>query len=82
LDFDILVNSHYAAGTKADLVKFRTMLEDLATQVQAGIKAGIPVEELQKTVKLDAYKDFVGYPDQVPAIVQSAYMSLTKYSVN
>ncbi len=79
LDFDIVVNSHYAAGTKADLIRFREMLEDLASQVQAGIKAGKSVEELQKTVKLDKYSTFVGYPDQVPAIVQSAYTSLTKY---
>jgi glyoxylase-like metal-dependent hydrolase (beta-lactamase superfamily II) len=79
LDFDLLVNSHYSAGTKADLVTFREMLEDLSSQVQAGIKAGKSVEELQKTVKLDKYSTFVGYPDQIPAIVQSAYTSLTKY---
>jgi hypothetical protein len=66
LDFDILVNSHYAAGTKADLIRFREMLEDLASQVQAGIKAGRTVEELEKTVKLDKYSTFTGYPEQVP----------------
>jgi glyoxylase-like metal-dependent hydrolase (beta-lactamase superfamily II) len=79
LDFDILVNSHYAAGTKADLVRFREMLEDLAAQVQAGIKAGKSVGDLQKSVNLDKYRSFVGYPDQIPAIVLSAYNSLTKY---
>jgi glyoxylase-like metal-dependent hydrolase (beta-lactamase superfamily II) len=82
LDFDILVNSHYTSGTKADLVRFRMMLEELATQVQAGIRAGRSAEDLAQTVKLDAYKDFVGYPDQVPAIVRSAYASLTTYAGN
>lgn len=79
LDFDIVVGSHYEAGTKADLVMFREMLEDLAAQVQAGITAGKSVEELEKTVTLDKYSAFTGYPDQIPAIVRSAYTSLTKY---
>ncbi|MBI4264044.1 MAG: MBL fold metallo-hydrolase [Acidobacteria bacterium] len=77
LDFDIVVTSHWAAGTKADVIRFREYLEDLSTQVQAGIKAGRSLEEIQKTVNLQKYSNFVGYPDQVPAIVQSAYNSLT-----
>ena len=79
LDFDLVVNSHWASGTKADVVRYREYLEDLASAVQAGIKAGRSLEELQKTVKLEKYSNFVGYPDQLPAIVQSAYNSFTKY---
>jgi glyoxylase-like metal-dependent hydrolase (beta-lactamase superfamily II) len=80
LDFDILINSHWEPGTKADLVEFREYLEDLQAAVAAGIKQGRTVEELQKTVRLDKYKDWVGYEMQLPAIIQSAYLSLTKYS--
>lgn len=79
LDFDILINSHWASGTKADLVRFREYLEDLQGQVQAGIRAGRSLEDIQKTVNLEKYSSFVGYPEQVGAIVQSAYNSLTKY---
>lgn len=80
LDFDIVVNSHWASGTKADVTRFRQYLEDLQGQVQTGIKAGRIVGELQKSVNLEKYRDFAGYPDQVPAIVQSAFDSLTKHT--
>jgi glyoxylase-like metal-dependent hydrolase (beta-lactamase superfamily II) len=80
LDFDILINSHWESGTKADVVEFRQYLEDLMAAVSAGIKDGRSVEELQKTIKLEKYKDYVGYDMQLPAIIQSAYVSLTKYS--
>jgi glyoxylase-like metal-dependent hydrolase (beta-lactamase superfamily II) len=79
LDVDTVINSHWEAGTKADLVAFRQYLEDLAAQVQAGIAAGTSVDELKKTITLDKYKGWTGHPDQVPAIVESAYNSLTKY---
>jgi glyoxylase-like metal-dependent hydrolase (beta-lactamase superfamily II) len=79
LDFDIVVNSHWDAGSKADLVAFRQYLEDLAAPVQAGIAAGKSVEELKKTITLEKYRTWTGYPDQVPVMVESAYNSLTKY---
>ena len=79
LDFDVVINSHWAPGSKADMVRFREFLEDLQSQVQAGIAAGRSVDEIQKTVNLSKYSTFVGYPDQVPAIVRSAYLSLTQY---
>jgi len=78
LDFDLVVNSHWAAGTKADLVRFREYLEDLQSQVQAGISAGRSVEDIEKAVNLSKYSTFVGYPEQVPAMIRSAYVSLTK----
>jgi len=43
------------------------------------VKAGRSVEELQKTITLEKYKGWSGYPDQVPAIVASAYTSVMKY---
>jgi glyoxylase-like metal-dependent hydrolase (beta-lactamase superfamily II) len=79
LDFDLLINSHWESGTKQDLVEFRQYLEDLNAAVAAGIKAGRSVEELQKTIRLDKYKDWVGYEMQLPAIIRSAHLSLTTY---
>ena len=78
LDFDIVVNSHWEAGTKTDLVAFRQWLEDLQAAVSDGIKAGKSLDEL-KTIKLDKYKGWVGYDMQLPAIIESAYRSLTTY---
>ena len=82
LDFTILVNSHHEQGTKADLVAFRQWLEDLQAAVSAGIKAGKSLDELQKTIKLDKYKGWADYDKQLPAMIQSAYNSLTKYASN
>jgi len=79
LDFDVLVNSHYESGTKADLIAYREWLEDLKAAVSAGIKQGKTVEELQKTIRLDKYKSWVGYDQQLPGIIASAYANLTKY---
>lgn len=82
LDFDILVNSHFDSGTKADLIAFRRWLEDLQTAVSAGIKGGKTLEELKKSIKLDEYKSWAGYDAQLPGIIESAYTSLTKYAGN
>ena len=79
LDFDTVINSHWETGTKADVVSFRQYLEELNTAVSAGVKAGKSVEELQKSITLDKYKGWVGYPDQLPGIIASAYASVTKY---
>jgi glyoxylase-like metal-dependent hydrolase (beta-lactamase superfamily II) len=78
LDFDVLINSHWEPGTKADLVAFRRYIEELMGQVEAGIKAGRTKEELQKSVDLSQYSRYVGYPDQVPQVVGSAYDSLMR----
>jgi glyoxylase-like metal-dependent hydrolase (beta-lactamase superfamily II) len=79
LDFDLLINSHWEPGTKADLIAFRQWLEDLQTAVADGIKAGKSLAEI-KTIKLDKYKGWQGYDQQLPAILESAYTSLTKYA--
>ena len=86
LDFDRTINSHWEEGTKADLIATREFWEALSTEVQAGIKAGRSLAELQKTVRLDKYKDFLGYETEAPVtprlpqVIQSAYLNLTKYS--
>jgi hypothetical protein len=82
LDFKILINSHWEAGTKADMVAMRQWWEDLQAAVSAGIKEGKSVDELQKTIKLDKYRSWMGYEMQLPAVIQSAYISLTNYAGN
>jgi glyoxylase-like metal-dependent hydrolase (beta-lactamase superfamily II) len=79
LDFDTLINSHFESGTKADLVAYRHWLEDLQAAVSAGIAQGKSVDELKKTIRLEKYKNWTGYPEQLPGIIESAYTSLTKY---
>ena len=78
IDFDILVNSHYRAGTRQDVVEFREFLENLRDAVSEGIAAGRSVEELQESITMDAYRDWDAY-DQLPQIIESTYQNLTLY---
>jgi glyoxylase-like metal-dependent hydrolase (beta-lactamase superfamily II) len=79
LDFTTVINSHWESGSKADLVAFRQYLEALQAAVAAGIKAGKSVEELKATVKLPVYASWAGYEQGFPAIVESAFNSMTRY---
>ena len=78
LDFDVTVNSHWEQGTKADVIALREFWEALAAEVQAGIRAGKTLPELQQSVKLERYKDWAGYA-QLPAVVLAAYDNLTQF---
>ncbi len=66
LDFDTIVASHWDSGTKADVVRVRQYLEDLQAAVAAGIAQGKTADELAASIKLDKYKDFTGYEQQLP----------------
>jgi glyoxylase-like metal-dependent hydrolase (beta-lactamase superfamily II) len=76
LDFDVTVNAHGSSGTKADLAAYRQQVQDLYDAVLAGIDAGQSLDELQASITLDAYRGLANY-NQLPAIIQSAYLNLT-----
>lgn len=80
LDFDILINSHFESGTKEDLIAYRVWLETLEAAVSDAIERGLSLEQMQASLTLDDYSDWAGYPDQLPAMIESAYLSLTQYS--
>lgn len=76
LDFDLLVNSHYESGSKADLIAFRRWLEDLKFAVSSRIADGMSLEEIQSDVSLEAYANWANFDTQLEAIIESAYGSL------
>jgi glyoxylase-like metal-dependent hydrolase (beta-lactamase superfamily II) len=80
LEFDTLINSHFESGTKDDLIAFRRWLEDLENEVAAAIGDGQGLEQMQASIRLEEYRDWVGYENQLPIIIESAYLSLTRYS--
>ena len=80
LDFDILINSHFASGTEEDLVAFRVWLETLEEAVSDGIADGMTLEQMQEQLTFDAYSDWAGYEQQLPTMIESAFLSLTRYS--
>ena len=76
LDFDVIVNSHFRQGTRADVTEYREYLEALRDAVAEGVAAGQSLEELQASVTLDQYSDWEGYAN-LPNIIASAYENLT-----
>jgi len=79
LEFDTLINSHFESGTKADLVAFRQWLENLEAAVSAAIAGGQSLAQMQSSIALEEYRDWAGYDDQLPLMIESAYLSLTRY---
>lgn len=61
LDFKIFAPGHGRLGTKAELTEARAYIEDLRTQVLAGLKAGKTAEELSETLMMEKYKDWQQY---------------------
>ena len=61
LDFEIFAPAHGNVGVRSDVGGVITYMETLRTEVLAGLKAGKSVEELQETVTMDAYSDWLGY---------------------
>ncbi len=61
LDFEIFAPAHGNVGVKADATDARIYMEELRTQVLAGLRAGQSVEELQSSVTMDAYQDWASY---------------------
>jgi glyoxylase-like metal-dependent hydrolase (beta-lactamase superfamily II) len=77
LDFDILVAGHGSGLLKkADVAMTREFFEDLIVAVSAGIAHGKSLEELEKTVLLEKYKDWAQYDRLRAANVAAAYNNL------
>jgi glyoxylase-like metal-dependent hydrolase (beta-lactamase superfamily II) len=79
LDFDTFVGSHWEGGSRADFVAVRQYFEDFESAVTAGIRAGQSLDDMKKSIRLDKYKDWVGY-EQLPGFIESAYTSLVQYA--
>jgi len=58
LDYDHAATGHAVRGTKKDVAQSLQYLEDLSKGVAAGIAAGRSLQDIQKTLTLDAYKGF------------------------
>lgn len=80
LDFDILAAGH-GTGTfkKSDVAMTREFFEDLIAAVSSGIKQGKSLEEMEKTVLLEKYKDWAQYERLRVYNIRSAYQNLKAY---
>jgi glyoxylase-like metal-dependent hydrolase (beta-lactamase superfamily II) len=58
LEYEHAATGHALMGTKKDVAQSLGYLEDLSKGVAAGVGAGRSLQEIQKTLMLDAYKGF------------------------
>jgi glyoxylase-like metal-dependent hydrolase (beta-lactamase superfamily II) len=73
LDFDVLAPGHAQMGKKEDVTALRQYFEELAIGVGAGIGAGKSVEEIQKSLTWDKYKDWERYETQPNIHIAQVY---------
>jgi len=62
LPIEHVVPGHFELATKSELQRFRNYLADVRNQVARLYRQGIPLEKIQASLALDAYKKFRQYP--------------------
>ena len=73
MDFDVLVPGHGRLGSKDDVRAFRGYMETLYAAVLEAARAGKSLEEMQQSIRLDAYKDWFRYEKFLPLNIEGMY---------
>lgn len=63
LPVEHVVPGHFELATKTELQRFRDYLAGLRDQVARMYRRGLPLERIQASLALDAYKNFRQYPN-------------------
>jgi glyoxylase-like metal-dependent hydrolase (beta-lactamase superfamily II) len=63
LPVEHVVPGHFELATKSELQRFRNYLADLRDQVARMYRQGMPLERIQASLALDAYRNFRQYPN-------------------
>jgi len=61
LDFDIFAPAHGNVGVKSDATDVRVYMENLKSEVLAGLKAGKSIDTLKTEITMNDYKDWGNY---------------------
>ena len=77
MDFEFFLCSHGALGKKADVTANIRYREELRAAVAKSIAAGQTLEQAQKSVTMESYKDWDFYEQQRPQNVAGMYRALT-----
>ncbi len=78
LDFDVVAPGHGVVGDKSAIAAYRHYLEELRDSVVAGIASGRTVEELQASILMAPYSDWMNYENWRPLNVAGMYNQLTQ----
>ena len=78
LGAEYVIPGHGVVGGTADVAEHRQYFEELHDAVAEGIAAGASLEELQASVTMDAYSDWLNYEQWRPLNVEGMYAFLTQ----
>lgn len=73
MDFDILVPGHGGLGAKADATAFRGYMNALYAAVLKGVREGKSLEAMQRSIRLEKYKDWRNYDTQLSLNIEGMY---------
>lgn len=73
LDIDVAASGHGIYGSKSDIASYRHYLEELRDSVSAGIAAGDSLEDMQASILMEPYSDWINYANWRPLNVQGMY---------
>ncbi len=73
MDFDILVPGHGPVGTKADATEHRRYLQALYAAVLDGARKGQSLDDMKKSITLDAFKTMGMYDKWRELNIEGAY---------
>ena len=79
LDFDIFAGGHGGIFSKEDLQLPTRFLRDLKAEVEAGIAAGMSLEEMKESIMLEEYAGWAYYDRLRPKNIEAAYQNITRY---
>jgi glyoxylase-like metal-dependent hydrolase (beta-lactamase superfamily II) len=71
MDFRILLTGHSLPSHIADLVAYRTFLENLRAQVLQARREGQSVDQMKQTITMSAYRDWVNYETWLPPSIEN-----------
>ena len=78
MDFRILLTGHSRPSNIADLVAYRTFLENLRAQVLQARREGQSVDRMQQTITMPAYRDWVNYESWLPPSIENMNLYLER----
>ena len=78
LGAEFVIPGHGDVGGTSDVAAHRRYLEELHDAVAAGIAAGASVEELQASITMDAYSEWLNFEQWRPLNIEGMHNFLTQ----
>ncbi|MBH97752.1 MAG: hypothetical protein CMM56_04785 [Rhodospirillaceae bacterium] len=73
LDYETASGGHGVVGDKSDVTAFRHYLEEMREQVAEGIAAGQSLEDMQASILMEPYSDWINYDTHRTLNVEGMY---------